>query len=219
MKSDNMIERDIQEAIMDRVLLLYLVAKSRKKGYNVSGHIKLQKLLYKTEERMYVSKYKGLNYSFIRWNFGPFSQEIYSDVKDLGENGFLKVRPGEVIDISDDGVQLINALGEVLEKNRKFKEIIDRVINEFGPLKGDQIKDAMYSYPKIGERKLIAEIKKGELILPRLVDSEAVDRFWIDEKWFETLRILFDPALYKSMKEGLKALKTEEGKPFIPVLE
>ena len=72
------------------LLLLYLAAKTGDKGRNILGHIKLQKLLYKTEERMIQVKCKGLNYNFIRWKFGPFSQENFnSDVSDLKESGFL----------------------------------------------------------------------------------------------------------------------------------
>jgi uncharacterized phage-associated protein len=210
-------ERNIEEAIVDRILLLYLIARTRQKGYNISGQIKLQKMLFKTEERMFLSRYKGLNYNFIRWDYGPFSPEIYFDVRDLKETGLL--RDKDTVDISEIGLQLLNALTGLLDKNRKFKEIIDRVINEFGPLKGRQIKDVMYSYPKIGEKKLIAETKKGEIILPKLEATEAEDRFWIDERLFETFRILLDPSSNKSTKEGLEALKKEEGKPFIPVLE
>jgi len=213
-----MIERTVKEAIIDRVLLLYLLARTKQKGYNISGDVKLQKLLYKAEERMYLDRYKGLNYNFVRWDYGPFSQEIYVDTRDLIETGLLR-KTGQAIDVSEHGVRLIEALREVLDRNRKFEQIIDRVINEFGPLKGRDIKAMIYSYPKIGERKPIRQAKKGESILQKLQDLEAKDRFWIDEKWFETLEVLFDPATYRSIKEGLKALKEEEGRPFVPVSE
>lgn len=210
-------ERNIEEILVDRILLLYLIARTRRKGYGISGKTKLQKILFKAEEQMFLSKYKGLNYNFIRWDYGPFSPEILFDIKDLKETGLVKVT--DTIDVSETGLELLNALTDVLNKNRKFKEIIDKVINEFGPLKGHQIKGVMYSYPKIGERKIIAETKKGEVILPKLEKTEAEDQFWMDEKWFETLRILLDPRLHKSIREGLEALKQEEGKSFIPVLE
>jgi len=213
-----MIERTVKEAILDRLLLLFLIVRTRQKGYNITGDVKLQKLLYKAEERMYLSGYKGLNYNFVRWEHGPFSQEVYVDTEDLTETGFLR-RYENAIDVSNKGVQLVEALRETLDKNRKIEQIIDKVINEFGPLKGQRIRAVMYSYPKVGERKTIKKTKKGEFILRKLEDSEAKERFWVDEKWFETLEVLFDPTSYKSIKEGLKALKEEEGRPFVPIVE
>ena len=213
-----MIERTVKEAILDRLLLLFLIVRTRQKGYNITGDVKLQKLLYKAEERMYLSRYKGLNYNFVRWEHGPFSQEVYVDTEDLTETGFLR-RYENAIDVSNQGVQLVEALRETLDKNRKIEQIIDKVINEFGPLKGQRIRAVMYSYPKVGERKTIKKTKKGEFILRKLEDSEAKERFWVDEKWFETLEVLFDPTSYKSIKEGLKALKEEEGRPFVPIVE
>ena len=213
------LERTVKESIIDRLLLLYVIARTRQKGYNITGDVKLQKLLYKAEESMYLEGYKGLNYNFVRWEHGPFSQEVYVDTRDLIETGFLRSSQGKAIDVSDQGVQLIEALQEILSRNRKFEQIIDRVINEFGPYKGQKCKAVVYSYPKVGEKKPIKKVRKGEFILQKLENSEAKDRFWIDEKWFETLEVLFDPASYKSIKEGLKALKEEEGRPFVPVVE
>ena len=88
----NMEQRSLDEALIDRLLLLYLVVRTYKKGYNILGPIKLQKLIYKVEERMWQKNYKGFNFTFIRWKHGPFSQEVYSDVRDLKSTGFLNTQ-------------------------------------------------------------------------------------------------------------------------------
>jgi uncharacterized phage-associated protein len=206
-------ERSLEEAILDRVLLLYLVSRTRERGYNILGQIKLQKLLYKTQERMYLSKCKGLNYNFVRWKFGPFSQEIYSDVRDLKETGFLI--PQDPASISEKGRNLLKMLDLVFDK--ETVELIDKVINEFGPYTGRQIKTIMYSFPKVGEMKTIKEAKIGEVLLTKLHEENAKKRIQLDEQAIDTLCFLFDPSTNKTIKAGLKALKTEKCRPFIPV--
>lgn len=215
---DIMKKRTPSESLIDRLLLLYLIVRIRDFGYKITGNVKLQKLTYKSQERMFLGGLKGFNYNFVRWDFGPFSQEIVPDTSDLLETGFLR-KSGNVIVPSGRGSQLIRDLDTVFERNKAIVEYIDRVILEFGPYPGKTIRALMYSYPKVGVRKTIEQTKKGELILSKLDASEAKETFWIDDEWMETLEMLFDPTCYKAVSEGLEALRKEEGRPFIPVTE
>jgi uncharacterized phage-associated protein len=212
-------ERTPREVLIDRLLLLFLLVRMRQKGYRVSGDVKLHKLLYKVQERMFLDRYKGLNHTFIFWKHGPFSQEIYSDTADLRETHLLRKTHDRTIDVSEDGAKLVSAIHEAFRRNSKVQDYVERVVNEFGPYSGKEIKAVMYSYPKVGERKPIGSAKPGEFILGKLDDSEARDSFWLDDEWLETLEVLFDPSSYKSMTQGLKALREEKGKPFVPILE
>jgi uncharacterized phage-associated protein len=209
--------RTPNEAIVDRFLLLYLLFTIRKKGYNITGYTKLQKLLYKIEETFYRERYKGLNYNFVFWKHGPFDPQIKWDVEDLQQTNLIKPTD-KVIEYTDSGKKLIETLQHVFERNSKVVEVVNKVVNELGPLNSREIKAAMYAYPKVGEKKPIRQSRKGEFILNRLEDSEASDRFYIDDSTLETLEVLFDPKAYKAIHEGLKAIKEEEGKPFTPVL-
>jgi uncharacterized protein YwgA len=209
----SMEERSLEEALIDRLLLLYLVTRTRQKGYNILGQIKLQKMVYKTQEKMYLSKCKALNYNFVRWRSGPFSQEIYSDVRDLKTTGYLN--PLDAASATEKGSKLLETFGSILDE--ETRNIIDKVINEFGPYTGRQIKQVMYFYPKVGERKTIGEAKMGEVLLTRLSSQEARKCISMSEEKLETLRFLFDPKSKRAIQEGLRALKTEECRPFIPV--
>jgi uncharacterized phage-associated protein len=209
----SMAERTPEEAILDRLLLLYVVARNRERGHNILGQIKLQKLLYKTQERMYLSGCKGLNYNFIRWKFGPFSQEIYSDVRDLKVTGFLN--PQDAASASMKGQHLLKKLGVIFD--RETVQLIDGVINEFGAYSGRQIKSVTYSFPKVGEKKTIEEAELGDLLLTKLNEKKAKKCIRLDERVFDTLRFLFDPSAHKAIQEGLEALKTEKCRPFTPV--
>lgn len=206
-------QRSLNEALIDRLLLLYLVTRIRQKGYNILGPVKLQKLLYKIEEQMFRKNCKGLSYTFIRWKHGPFSQEIYSDVRDLKDTGFLNTE--DPASASEKGQHFAKIAENIL--NPESKDIIERVINEFGPLNGKQLKEVMYSYPIVDEKRTIREAKEGELILSKLNEEQARKCIQVNERLLETLSIVFNPSAYKAIKSGLEAMKKEEPKRFIPV--
>ena len=205
--------RSLDEALIDRLLLLYLVTRTRKKGYNILGPIKLQKLLYKIEEQMFRKDCKGLSYTFIRWKHGPFSQEVYSDVKDLKATGFLNAE--DVASTSRKGQEMAKIAENILDP--EVKDIIERVLNEFGPLSGKQLKEVMYSYPIVDEKRTIREAKEGELILSKLTEEKARKCIRVNERLLETLSIMFNPSAYKAIRNSLDAMKKEEPKRFIPV--
>ena len=52
---------------------------------------------------------------------------------------------------------MLKALDTVFDD--ETKEIVDRVINEFGEYTGRQIKTVMYSSPVLGKKKTIKEAK------------------------------------------------------------
>src|SRR3990172_5093602 len=201
--------RSLEEALVDRFLLLYVVARTRKKGCNILGHIKLQKMLYKTQERMYLARWKGFNYNFVRWKFGPFSQEIYSDVDDLKRAGYLIQE--DAASISEKGLRLLKDFDVLLDA--ETKDIIERVINEFGPYTGRQIREVMYSFPKVGEKKTIEEAEMGEVLLTRLHPEDAKKCLRADEAQLETLRFLLVPKSNKEIQDGLRSLRTDKCQP------
>lgn len=162
---------------------------------------------------MYKAQCKGLNYNFKRWKFGPFSQEIYSDVKDLKATGFL-IRE-DVASVSGKGRRLLKALDSIFDA--QTKELIDKVLNEFGPYTSRQIKTIMYASPIVGKMKTIKEAEMGETLLTRLNQSDAIQCIHINERTMDTLRFLFDPTSSKALEVGMHALKTEKCRPFIPV--
>jgi uncharacterized phage-associated protein len=210
---ESMEQRSLNEALIDRLLLLYVVTRTRQKGYNILGQIKLQKMLYKVQEQMFLRRYKGLNHTYIRWKSGPFSQEIYSDVRDLKATGLLNRQ--DAASSSHEGQRLIEHLKAVFDP--ESKEIIEKVVNEFGRLSGRQIKAVTYSYPVVGKKRTIKEVKEGELILTKLNIADARNCFRLSDNLLETLSVLFNPDANNAIQNGLNALKKEEGKPFIPV--
>ena len=79
---------------------------------------------------MWKKKHKGLNYTFIRWKHGPFSQEVYSDVEDLKNTGFLCSSLASIP--SEEGEQLARIAEHYLDG--ETREIFERVINKINAI-------------------------------------------------------------------------------------
>ena len=214
--------RSLQEVIADRLLLIYFVFRNRRKGNAISGtnfqrQVKLQKLLYKSEERMFLDRCKALNYHFFKWTHGPFSQELYKDVEHLESNELLCVTEDE-LKATEKSTDLLSHIDEIIMNKDEILGYFERIINEFGSYDWNEINDILYGYPTIGSMVLIRDVKKGDLILPKLEDSESETRIIINDDWFETLEILFDPHMYHAIVDSINAMKHDRGQPFRPVI-
>ena len=148
--------RTKEEVIIDRLLLLYLINHVRSKGYGIQGttfqkQVKINKLLYFVESRLFERKEKALNYFFIMWDWGPFSQETYPDVNHLTINHLLG---GDyAIEMTDNSKTLIHNIEDILWNSTSVFKEIDRVVNEFGAYNWDEIKGVAYAYPKTGTKE------------------------------------------------------------------
>jgi len=186
--------------------MLFLISESEKQGWRVSGKVKLLKLLYLSESRMFANKKKGFNYSFYRWDYGPMSNEALQDLDWLSENGLLK-KSRYAVNTTSRGRQLLKNSSALLDRNEEFLDYVQKVVREFGPYTGKKIKTVVYGIPKTGERKLIRKTEHGEELLRKLLVEEAKKRFVIDDEWVETLSILLDEEAYNSLERGIKDAK------------
>ena len=214
--------RSINEVIVDRLLLLYLLIRNRRKGFSVSGNsfgrqLKLQKLLYWVEFEMNSTGYKGLNYNFFKWKYGPFAKEIYDDTAHLLRNRLITEDKWE-LSVSEKGNDLLETCGEVFEFNTGISAFFDRIIERFGGYDAEDLKNATYDFPILGKKIPIERVKKGELILPKLKYEDAERVFFIDEKWMPTFQIMFDPGFYSAINTSLDQMRKERGIPFKPVI-
>lgn len=198
-----MTPRNLIETLTDRLLMLFLIAESENHGWKISGKVKILKLLYLSECRMIQDKKKGFNFSFYRWDYGPMSNDALQDLNQLDENGLLE-KSQYAFCTTSRGRQLLKNCSTLLSRNEEFLEYIRKVIREFGPYTGKNIKTVVYGTPKIGERKLIRKTKHGEELLRKLLTEEATKRFVIDDEWVETLSILLDKEACESLQKGMQ---------------
>lgn len=198
-----MTSRNLIETLTDRLLMLFLIVESENHGWKISGKVKLLKLLYLSESRMIRDKKKGFNFGFYRWDYGPMSNDALQDLDQLSENGLLE-KSQYAFSTTSRGRQLLKSCSTLFSRNEEFLEYIRKVIREFGPYTGKNIKTVVYGIPKTGERKLIRKTKHGEELLRKLLTKEAKKRFVIDDEWVETLSILLDKEAYESLQRGIQ---------------
>jgi len=209
--------RNVEEIITDRLLLLYMIHYLRGRGFSIRGTdfqklLKINKLLYFAESRMYVKRIKSYNYHFRKWDHGPFAQEAYLDIDHLNRSNFIK--KGTVINMQDEGKILLKDIDDMLMGENKVIDCIERVVREYGEYSWDEIKSAVYAYPTINKRVRMEKVKKGTAILNKLEFSEAEQAVQLNPSWFDTLKIMLSPHMYSLLKEGIASLQHDQGEDF-----
>lgn len=198
-----------KDAIANKILLLYLITETNKKYW--LGKTKLQKLLFLSEYEMIKNKVKGLNYTFYRWEHGAFSLEIYDDLRILAENNFVGVYEyhagGFWVTKKEKSIELLNVCSELLQENKTVIRYIDSIIEKYGNLITDALKNIAYSV-KIPHLNLtVKEIPLGITFLTPLSDKETKIKFKISDEWVETLEIYFDTEFLNSLRKGIENVK------------
>jgi hypothetical protein len=193
--------RTLIEQIVDKLLLIYLFGT-----HKIIDDTKAQKTVFFAENNMNEKKIKGFSYDFIRWNFGEFSRDLESDLKELKQKNFIT----DNLDLTQDGEEILNRMGRVLQQNPEIIKRIDMFgsYTELKPLA--EVKDVAYTKIMI-HGKQVKDLPLGEPLLQKLNDSEAKIKFIIDKGWFGTFEILLNPKL----KESLDAALAEE--EYIPL--
>jgi len=218
----SLINRTTSEVLQDRLTILFLLRENRRKGNSVQGnsfqrHVKLQKLLYHLESRLFNDRIKALNYTFYKWQHGPFSKFVYSDVDALEKTDMIIVRDvsefhGEFY-LTERGLGLIDNLNEIINDYDELNRYTIRVINEFGEYDWYDLKHITYAYPSPLTRIPIKKLNKGDLILPKLEISEATKIITINEAWRDTLGFILEPELYEKIISSIKLARSDsEGK-------
>lgn len=209
--------RSIDEIVIDRLLLLYMVDYLRKQGYSIRGTdfqkmLKINKLLYFVESRMNEKQIKSYNYHFRKWDSGPLAQEAYLDVNHLHSSDLIKF--GTVVNMKTEGKLIADNIQDILVDENETLICIERVVREYGQYRWDKIKNAVYAFPVLGEKIRMDRVKKGTPILNKLESSDSTISVTINPDWVDTVKILLSPSVYHSIQNGISALKTDSGEDF-----
>ena len=137
-----MANRTMEEATKDKLLLLYMIGRSKELGYSIGGMTKLTKLSFLVELEMIRNKQKGFNFKFFRHYFGPMSKDIYEDVAILCEAGFLT----QSFNLSKKGTELLHIFKKEITdtENKEILKQIDRIVRKFGSYPAYRLKNLVY---------------------------------------------------------------------------
>ena len=100
------------------------------------------------------------------------------------------------IELTKDGKKLLENCNEIIEKNKDFLKVIDEIIEEYGHLNPDALKEKVYQMnifiPKDRKVMKIEQIPPKKLILYPLPQKRTKIEFGINEEWIDTLEVLLD---------------------------
>lgn len=218
----DLINRTKSEVLQDRLTILLLLRENRRKGNSVQGtpfqrHVKLQKLLYHLESRLFNDRIKALNYTFFKWQHGPFSKFVYSDIDALDKTSMITVRNineyhGEFY-LTEKAFELINNIDKIINGYNELSNYTIKVVTEFGEYDWYDLKHITYAYPSPLTRIPIKKLEKGDLILPKLEIKDSKKVITINEAWEDTLELTLEPALYNRIMSSVELARSDiEGK-------
>jgi len=198
-----MSDADIRDRVVNNILLLYLIREANLKGH-VEDTLKLQKLVFLAQKKFLAKSLKVFSYNFFRWDKGPFSADINNDLTSLTARGLVKNR--WPIQLTKEGLELLDNCEEVTEENYAFLSVIDEVISDFAKYTPEEIKEHVYEMkifvPRLRDVMTIAEIPRGTLILFKPSDKRSKSKFVIDNGWCATLEVALDQEAIESLRQS-----------------
>lgn len=200
---------------MNLLLLLYTVECSSRRGY-LYGRVKLQKLLHEAEKRMMAVGLRAFSYVFYRWKHGAYSPEADWGLEWLEKDGLVEVTDREIMTTAE-GRKVLEDVKQLLDRNKKTLEIIDKVAEVHALDTGKIMKAIAYGTPVPELAKRIKDIEKGEVVLRPVDKSRASSLFLIDDREIETLEILLDKQARESLQEAMDDARHGRVTPFQPV--
>jgi hypothetical protein len=173
------------QAIADRLLLLYAIAKGNEAG-DVDGTFKLMKIPFCAELYSTRARVNTFNYSFFRYTYGPFTTEIYEDADALCRLGLSTAKDAHPR-VTDKGTRVLNSAKKLFEKNRKAVSFVEKASAECASLSFSSLKRKVYREVVMvnGSRHTIENAPKGYEVLSAISDPVAF--FHIDDDWVDTL--------------------------------
>lgn len=194
------------EMLFPIIFFLYLVSK-----VDDIGRTKLQKLVYLIQCKLGRKGIKTFNYNFYRWNYGPFTEEVFQDGEALVDNSIL-------LDIStkpsEKGFEVLCQCEELFLENQEVLREIDKLVKryDFEPLY--KIKEAVYNSKVTinGKNVRVEDVPLGESLDISISEEEAEMTFKVDDEWLETLDILLDRESSQSLEKAIE--DAEKGKLF-----
>ena len=199
-----MVKRTPYENVIDRFLLLYLIAESSEHAFKF-GKTKLQKYAFMSEWRMIDDRNKGFTFNFIKLVHGPYSGELDSDLTDLAINDLVS---DPELHLTNMGYRILDDFSELLKRNEPTISTIDQVVTRFGKYSLDKLLAHMYSLPHpYLKNHTIGTTPFRTPLLYRLSEEKAVSRFAIGEDQLQELMLCLGKEELKSWREVRSAIR------------
>jgi hypothetical protein len=149
---------------LDLGLLTYMLDRAAP----VYGRTKLQKTIFLSELKLRERDLVGPHFVFIRWDKGPFSQDLWTAYDLLARKGFAY---SATYSLTKRGRELSELVAELkrADENREFFKILDATLKYCRPKSGEQLIELVYDMevtPESSFMKMkIRDIPREEVII------------------------------------------------------
>lgn len=230
-------DRTQREALSDAVVTLCLLDRSAPEG-PAGDRLKVAKLVFLATWEMFRRRWKGLNFSFYRYTYGPFTPQLYETWEELSWAGLLDLGPGPAgrIRLTEQGREICHKLWrEVfgLPANRPFAELLESLVTTYGPQGTRQILQDVYHLEvrplPHGEPQPVRDVPAGAYITACLepqeaklvleVSDEVLSELDAHRSWYRYRRLLPGMAdlpaeRLAKIREAVEAMRKEGGKRY-----
>lgn len=177
-----------KDSLINFFMTHYVIFEATKRG-EIDGRVKLMKLLQKAEEELTKRRMRGPSFVFYKWEHGAWSPEAQLDLELLATSGLVSEdKERHLIMPTKQGLDLITSSSDIIAKNRELLDVVNRTVASHVQYRSWQLKALTYGTPSLeGDRKLIGEIAKGEVVLRPVEESKASKFFLVDDDWLDKL--------------------------------
>lgn len=201
--------RTKNDKFIDMLLTLEAIKIASKFTKNITI-LMIQKIIFLSADFYRENKLRVLSQSFYRWDYGPMSEEVYADFNSLSDQGFIQGDVTKDVHITNNGLKLLDASSELLEKEKRFIEPLEEVAKNVTRL--DELLKKVYAkkvYIEEMDKTLpIDKVPEGMHILTPMWRDEANESLILDKAWIETLELMLvpevDAAIRKSIEDARK---------------
>jgi uncharacterized protein YwgA len=193
----------------DKILMLFLVSESSKRGW--LGITKLQKLSFLIEALMSEKNERAFSYEFFMHDQGPMSKQVYEDLESLIDNG-LAIEDEEGIRLTKTGEDIRHQFKDTVPK--RISQAINHVTVEYAVLKTSALVDEVHKMKVRLPSGVVAKIEDLPRYCVILPNSVATKLYRVGKEYLETFRVLSDQQLMDTLKKGReKGSNCSEYKP------
>lgn len=121
-----------------------LLLKILREDENVFGRTKLQKQVFLNELRLIQSNLGGLYYNYFRYNYGPFSSDLFTDFTVLANKGFLHKTTFRLTDRGRYLVDYVEGSIKGYRGNAKIFDTVDSTTRKYKKYNGTQLVKMVY---------------------------------------------------------------------------
>lgn len=194
------------EKLIDNFLLIFQITDALEYVQRVY-ETKLQKLSFLSELEMLKQKHKGYNYRFIKLDYGPFSQELRSDLGDLIQQQLLKenLRP------SKEAYNLLEDFKDLVNRNEPFFNKISNINRKYSQIPTNKLVHLVHlmPHPYLRPQRKIGKLSPRTPILYPIKPPMATAIFNIKQEEIADLELCLDKTISSSIAEAMKNARTQ----------